>query len=212
VEAVAFISDRGDRPILASGSWDKTIKLWNWETGEAIATFTGHTKPILSIAISPDGQILASGSWDKTIKLWQIETGELITTMTDHSAPVECVAFSPPLMWEKKSAKKIASDFILASGSLDGTIKLWQGNSGKLIQSLTAHTDGVRGLAFSPDGEIFASASVDKTVKLWNLNGEHIATIPDNNYVFAVAFSPDGQMLASGGEDKNIKVFQLAGN
>ena len=59
-----------DNKVLASGSSDKTIKLWHLETGELIATLAEHTNPVSAIAISHDGRLLASASWDNTIKVW----------------------------------------------------------------------------------------------------------------------------------------------
>ncbi len=69
VHSVAFSSDGG---LLASGSADRTIKLWEVATGREVRTLTGHTDTVLSVAFSPDGRLLASGSYDKTIKLWDI--------------------------------------------------------------------------------------------------------------------------------------------
>ena len=61
-----------DGRLLASGSWDKTIKLWRVADGSLVRTLTGHTVPVNSVSFSPDGRLLASGSWDKTIKLWRV--------------------------------------------------------------------------------------------------------------------------------------------
>jgi WD40 repeat protein len=62
-----------DGQTLASGSEDRTIKLWNAATGAVITTLSGHSRGVSAVAFSPDGQTLASGSWDKTIKIWQCE-------------------------------------------------------------------------------------------------------------------------------------------
>ncbi|MEH1884926.1 WD40 repeat domain-containing protein, partial [Nostoc sp.] len=92
--SVSSVSFSPDGKTLASGSDDKTIKLWNLETGKEIRTLTGHSKSVSSVSFSPDGKTLASGSADKTIKLWNLETGKEIRTLTGHSKSVSSVSFS----------------------------------------------------------------------------------------------------------------------
>ncbi|MEH2181504.1 serine/threonine-protein kinase [Nostoc sp.] len=187
-----------DGKTLASGSSDKTIKLWNLATGEQIRTLTGHSYSVNSLAISPDGKTLASGSYDYPIKLWNLVTGEQIRTLTGHSDSVGSVAISP-------------DGNILASGSFDKTIKLWNLETGEQIRNLTGHSDSVWDLAISPDGKTLASGSVDKTIKLWNLaTGEQIRTLTGHSYsVNSLVISPDGKTLASGSFD-TIKLWNLA--
>ncbi len=97
---------------LASGDWDKTIKLWDVGSGQLLRTLTGHTNHVDSVAFSPDGRTLASGSTDNTIKLWDVVSGQLLRTLTGHTNFVESVAFSP-------------DGRTLASGAYDNAIELW---------------------------------------------------------------------------------------
>ncbi|BAY94350.1 WD-40 repeat protein [Microchaete diplosiphon NIES-3275] len=135
-----------DGKTLASASLDKTIKLWNRDTGKEISTLTGHSDSVISVVFSPDGKTIASASGDKTIKLWNRDTGKEISTLTGHSNSVISVVFSP----DGKT---------LASASLDKTIKLWNRDTGKEISTLTGHSDSVISVVFSPDGKTLASAS-----------------------------------------------------
>ena len=111
-EPVLSVAFSSDSKILASGSEDETIKLWDVATGKERATLRGHAIGIYSVAFSPNGNLLASGSHDATIKLWDVATGKLRATLNGHEFVARSVAFSP----DGKT---------LATGSWDRTIKLW---------------------------------------------------------------------------------------
>jgi WD40 repeat protein len=176
-----------DGRLLASGSGDKTIKLWDVATGSLVRTLSGHTWSVYSVAFSPDGRLLASGSLDATIKLWEVASGRLVRTLSGHTWGVTSVAFSP-------------DGRLLASGSLDATIKLWEVASGRLVRTPSGHPYAVWSVAFSPDGRLLASGSADATIKLWDVaTGSLVRTLSRHTGgVLSVAFSPDGRLLASG--------------
>ncbi|KAL4733015.1 NACHT and WD40 domain protein [Aspergillus similis] len=185
--------------VLASGSNDKTIRLWDAATGAIYQTLEGHTGPIWSVAFSPDGRVLASGSNDRTVKLWDPATGALHQTLEGHTDSVESVAFSP-------------DGQLLASGSDDKTIRLWDAATGALYQTLEDHKDSVESVAFSPDGRLLASGSYDKAVRLWDpATGALHQTLEGHaGPIWSVAFSPNGQVLASGSNDETIRLWDAA--
>ena len=186
-----------DGKTLVSGSDDKTIKLWNVETGQKLHTLKGHGGPVYSVNFSPDeGKTLVSGSDDKNIKLWNVETGQEIRTLKGHGGTVYSVNFSP----DGKT---------LVSGSDDKTIKLWNVETGKEIRTLKGHEGPVYSVNFSRNGKTLVSGSGDKTIKLWNVEKpEEIRTLKGHNSrVRSVNFSHDGKTLVSGSWDNTIKLW-----
>ncbi|RAH54575.1 WD domain protein [Aspergillus piperis CBS 112811] len=196
VDSAAFSPDGRT---LASGSHDKTIKLWDTATGVEQRTLTGHSDWVHSVAFSPDGRTLASGSSDYTIKLWDTAMGVEQCTLTGHSNRIRSVAFS-------------LDGRTLASGSDDETLKLWNTATGVEQRTLTGHSGKVWSVAFSPDGRTLASGSSDYTIKLWDTaTGVEQRTLTGHsNWVGSVVFSPDGRTLASGSSDKTIKLWDTA--
>ncbi|MCU0567407.1 MAG: serine/threonine protein kinase [Oculatellaceae cyanobacterium Prado106] len=187
-----------DGRILASGSLDKTVKLWDLTTGKLLHTLTGHQAPVTSVALSQDGRTLVSGSGDRSIKIWDVETGQLRHTLTEHIDEVTSVALSP-------------DSKILASGSKDMTIKLWNAESGELIRTLgqpEGHLQPISAIAISPDGQQLASGSWEQNVKLWNLQtGKLLRTFTGHtNKVETVTFV-NSQTIASSGEDQTIRLW-----
>ncbi|MEH1856275.1 MAG: hypothetical protein V7L11_32455 [Nostoc sp.] len=197
-DSVYSVAYSPDGRIIASGSKDSTIKLWDVSTGREIYTLKGHFDSVNSVVFSPDGKTFASGSDDTTIQLWDVTTGRQIRTLQAHSACVRSVAFSP-------------DGKILASGSTASTIKLWDVTTGGQIRTLKGHSDWVRSVAFSPDGRTLVSGSDDKTIQLWDVTtGRQIRTLKGHSdFVHSVAFSPDGKNLASGSNDTTIKLWNV---
>ena len=188
-EKVTSVAFSPDGRILASGSENNTIRLWDVNTGQHKHTFTGHTDLVTSVAFSPDGKTIVSASWDETIRLWDVNTGQHKHTFTEHTDPVRSVAFSP----DGKT---------LAGAGWDETIHLWDVNTGHLLHTLLHTYPGfavaVSSVVFSPDGKTLASGAGN--INLWDVNTgqhKHIFTA-DGHAVNSMAFSPDGRILASG--------------
>ncbi|MEG4856419.1 caspase family protein [Microcoleus sp. K1-B6] len=187
--------------MLASGSDDGTIQLWNLE-GKELRTLPGHSREVQSVSFSPDGTMLASSSSDGTVKLWNLDGKELRTLKTQSNNWAFSVSFSP-------------DGKMLASANSDGTVKLWN-LAGKELRVLK-YTAAINSVAFSPDGKVLASANSDGTVKLWNLDGKELRMLKANTHndwrspVNSVSFSPDGTILASAGNDGAIKLWSLDG-
>ncbi|KEY75048.1 hypothetical protein S7711_09655 [Stachybotrys chartarum IBT 7711] len=191
VMAVAFAPDG---QLLASASGDRTIKLWDPDTGTLRQTLEGHGGFLMAVVFAPDGQLLASASEDCTIKLWDPDTGALRQTLEGHGGSVMALAFAP-------------DGQLLASASGDRTIKLWDPDAGALRQTLEINAI-VTAVAFARDGQLLASASHDRTIKLWDPDtGALRQTLEINAIVTAVVFAPDGQLLASASEDCIIKLW-----
>ncbi len=157
---------------------------------------TGHTKSVISIAYSPDGQTIASGSGDNTIGLWNADTGEHLRTLQGHTNQVRSVAYSP-------------DGQTLVSGGFDETIRIWNANTGAEIRTLQ-YPNWVFTTAYSPDGQTIAGAGGGAgTIPIWNADtGAHIRTLQGHNRtVYSVAYSPDGQTIASGSGDNTIRLW-----
>ena len=196
-----------DGKTLASGSRDRTIRLWDTVTGEHLKTLTGHNSGILSIAFNPDGRVLASGS-DGEMRLWNAGTGQHMQTFADYTSDVSNVSFS-------------VDGRILAGGS-DGEILIWDVVTGRLLNKLLV--DGyVNGIDFSTDGRMLASAaggslylwditlsttSVPQTPQLADVNGDGSVNVQDLVLV-ASNFGKTGDNAADVNKDGMINITDL---
>ncbi|KAL2884830.1 Vegetative incompatibility protein HET-E-1 [Ceratocystis lukuohia] len=193
VTSVVFSND-GQR--LASGSYDKTVKIWDATSGACLQTLEGHHDEVTSVVFSNDGQRLASGSKDKTVKIWDATSGACLQALEGHYGAVTSVVFS-------NDGQR------LASGSGDKTVKIWDATSGACLQTLEGHESWVTSVVFSNDGQRLASGSGDSTVKIWDAtSGACLQTLEGHhNWVTSAIFSNDGQRLASGSGDETVKIW-----
>ena len=201
-----------DGKILAAGSNDNTIGLWDINTGHKFKTFVGSHHAYL-IDFTPDGKILVAGGNNGMITLWDTKTGNELKVFMGHPFEVESVAFSP-------------EGNILMSADRK-TIKLWDISTGNELHALQGHYD-IKSVVFSPDGKTLASGgSKDNKVRFWNVTtGKELNKIlsSDLGGISSVAYSPDGKILAAGeygsgrvilwqsNNYKEISTFDVSGN
>ncbi|MEH2369829.1 nSTAND1 domain-containing NTPase [Nostoc sp.] len=190
--------------LIASTSYDHTIKLWNLD-GSVYKTLEGHQDKVLSVSFSPDDQTIVSGDFQGVVKRWK-QDGKPLKDLEEHG--------------NKAHSKGVYGiDFsrdgqTIATGSRDGTVKLWKPDGTWLKTIFNAHKDGVNSVAFSPDNKMIATGGRDKTVKLWTHDGKFIHTIIKDyqDSVWNVAWSSDSQRIAAAaGRDKRIRIWKPDG-
>jgi WD40 repeat protein len=183
---VRCLSFTPDAAKLVSGSFDKTIKLWQLDTGKVLYTLGDRVKGVFALAVSPDSNFLASGSWDEKIELWNLETGTLVRNLIHHQASVRSLAVTP-------------DSLTLISGSFDREIVLWSLPDGAIITKIVDR-EPIAAIALSTDGTFLASTGDDGIVKIWSLSsGLKIAESTGNQHcICSLTISPDLQTIAAG--------------
>jgi len=197
-----FVSDvvvSSDGQFALSGSWDKTLRLWDLNTGQTTRRFASHTKDVLSVAFSADNRQIVSGSRDKSIKLWNT-LAQCKYTITDdcHTDWVSTVRFSPS-----------NRDPVIVSAGWDKVVKVWNLGNCRLKTNHIGHTGYVNSVTVSPDGSLCASGGKDGSAMLWDLNeGKHLYTLPGNDVMNALTFSPNRYWLCAA-IGSTIKIWNL---
>lgn len=185
--------------LVASGSDDNTIKLWNL-LDNTTTTLTGHTEKVNSVTFSPNGQLLATGSNDCQIKIWDVNKKQVITTFS-HIFPesslsaVNSLSFSP-------------DGKMLASAGYQ-SVKLWDVD-GWIEKQTLKHVDWVHAVVFSPNGELLAAVDGGQ-IKIWDVNQQKVIEQlhGDSDWIGAIAFSPDSQTFVSGGSEGRIILWSV---
>lgn len=166
VQSVAIASDG---IMLASGGSDGMVRLWDVSTGRELRNMKGHTSLITAVAFSSVGNLLASTGHDRTVRLWEASSGKLLLTIAAHEDYAAAVAFSP----DGKILATASSGhlgFNQEPKNADRSIRLWDPATGKRLQTLEGHKQGVHRIVFSPNGKLLASASwFEGTIRLWDV-------------------------------------------
>jgi WD40 repeat protein/energy-coupling factor transporter ATP-binding protein EcfA2 len=198
VNAVAISPDG---KMIVSGSYNKTVRLWDVSGNPIGQPLRGHEDCVNSVAFSLDGKLIISGSDDNTVRLWDIDGNPIGQPLRGHEDAVNSVAISP-------------DGKLIVSGSSDKTVRLWDIDGNPIGQPLRGHEDGVTSVAFSPDGKMIVSGSSDETLQLWDIDGNPIGQPLQGHesFVNAVAFSPDGKMIVSGSDDNTVRLWDISGN
>ncbi len=183
-------------PLLASGSLDDTIKLWNLKSGQLLFSLQGHPRGVNGVCISAQGQVLVSCGDDETVRAWNLATGRRIHTLRGHVRDVTCVALG-------------TQGWLLASGSKDRIINLWKLDKGTLLRTLSGSIGAIKSLAISPDETRVISGGMDNKVRLWDTqSGEMVRSLSGHqSTVNGVAVSGDGLLIASASKDRTVRLW-----
>jgi WD40 repeat protein len=196
---VAALEITPDSRLLASASYDGSIKLWSLPEGKMLRSLTGHKSGVYSMVMSPDGSSLISGSHEDSIIVWSLPGGQILNRL-DSQEQGSITAMAIPRKGN-----------ILAVGTFASAITFWSLPQGQQLKSVRA-AGGLNALAMTPDGTIVAGGSFGP-IELWSLpDGNPIASLNlDRRSVIALTVTPDGGILVSACENENIiRLWSLA--
>lgn len=197
---IVGVSFSPDGSLLASASWDQTVKLWDTHDWREIRTLNGYSK-LGKAVFSPDSKMLAAGTGEGAVLFWNVEDGAPLVNARGHSAWVSNVRFHPTRR-------------MLASVSEDNTVILWALTTGRKITTLQGHTQTVNGLSFSPDGTLLATGSHDTRILLWDLDLQGARGVQSfsiaSNGIEQAALSRDGLTLLAADRDSALMLWNAS--
>jgi hypothetical protein len=191
-----------DENILVSASRDKSLIVWDRNTGQSIRTIEdAHAVSAFEVVYSHDGTKIISTGADSLIKVWDPETGVAEKSMNGHLGQVYRLGPHP-------------SENLVVSASADRSAKIWDIDQGREVVSLVGHDGAVIGAEFNPDGSLVATAGDDHSVRIWDARtGKQQAKLIGHTAgVWRVHWSVDGKYLVSGGKDKTIRLWDAKGH
>ena len=216
--AVNTVAWDPDGARLASGSDDKTVRIWSFgtEIGTVLRhTLTEHTGPVFCAAWDKNAPpTLASVGLGRTWYTWDGLSGKLKSTgqLRAEGSSILSVAWysgGTVITTPGETSVDVNRNDLIVTGFANGTVEVWSIEPHQKLETLRGHTDAVNAVAWNPDGTHIASGSDDKTVRVWNAQtGALIESLRGHtDAVNAVAWNPDGTHIASGSDDKTIRVW-----
>jgi WD40 repeat protein len=197
VESVSVTPD-GKRAVSA-GMYDKTLRVWDLESGRCLRTLEGPTSGVESVSVTPDGKRVVSAGSDGTLRVWDLESGRCLRTLEGPISGVESVSVT-------------ADGRRAVSGGRDATLRVWDLESGRCLETIEGPTSGVRSMSVTPDGKRAVSGGWDGTLRMWDLeSGQCLRTLEGHTSgVESVSVTPDGKSAVSAGMyDRTLRVWDL---
>jgi len=224
--------------VLASGSDDQTIRVWDIEHGRCLRTLQGYPGSAHSLSWAPARWMLAANYSGYSIRIWDVRRGKVLQLLSGHTRSVCSVAWSPDghtlisgaedhtlRIWRAghRQAQRVIEGYcgigdivwsprsrIFAAGSADHSLCIWHSETGRVLQTFEGHTRVVLGIAWSPDGQWLVSGSDDNTIRIWQVaTGGAVQTLgAHTDSVTCVSFSNDGRLLASKSKDGTVRLWR----
>jgi WD40 repeat protein len=236
--AVTAVAAHGDA--LVSGGEDGTVRIWDLAEGRAVRQRRGHAGWVYAVAISPDGRTIASAGDDMTIRLWRLDTGESTGILSGHRRRIRGLAFAADgrlvsgaedgsaCLWDTHRTSLIrtmrtpgcpvwsiavgVADTLIAAAGEDEFVRLYDLDSGDLIEEKAAHRDWIRAVSFA--GDMLITASGDGSIRMWKVSGQEFTLVRTTDTparVRAVAVSPEADFIVAAIEDATLRAFTADG-
>jgi len=193
VRALAFSPDGN---LLATGSDDRKVIIWDSHTGTARSVLHGHTAWVWSLAFDATGERLVSAGSDHSARLWDSATGQQIAELSGHTGSIDMAVFD-------------AGGSRVLTASRDATVRMWDAFTGEPLTHFMGHGNAVASAAFDPGGARIVSASSDRTARIWDAaTGETTAILDGYEWdVVSASFSPDGSRVVTASFDGSVRTW-----
>jgi WD40 repeat protein len=190
--------------LIAAGSSDKSVMIWDASSGLLRQTLTGQFDAVYAIAFEPNGKRIVSGGKDGVITIRDTDTGQRMI----HALRPE-MTYGWDVLPSVLSLAVSPDSTTIVSGNADATAKIWSDSTGMLLHTLNGHSDAVTSVAYTPDGRTIVSGSADGTVRTWDAaSGNPLRTLKGSSgQILSVAISPDGKRVAAAGSGDAVVIW-----